>query len=263
MVTTVDKGLLLLQALATEETNTGAPVTNTLLADRLGLDQAQVSRMLNALAAAGLVERYPDLRGYRVGPELFGLGAAALHTDMLAKVRPVLRGLVRTWREPAWLSVLSRQQVLTVQAEPSQWFSYFPVRVGALTPAWCSGPGRALTQHFSLDRLTVLLQDETFVGGGPGAVRDPLELFKRNLEAAKLAAVVADSEFEHDVVEFSAPARCSRLNMTVAVSIAVPKHRIDDRITAIAASVAEAARLITSMLSVSTPVAPTVARRAP
>ncbi|MBN7552321.1 IclR family transcriptional regulator, partial [Mycobacteroides abscessus subsp. abscessus] len=39
MATTVDKGLLLLQTLAAEESRTGAPVTNTWLADQLNLDQ--------------------------------------------------------------------------------------------------------------------------------------------------------------------------------------------------------------------------------
>ncbi|MUL81637.1 MULTISPECIES: IclR family transcriptional regulator [unclassified Mycolicibacterium] len=263
MATTVDKGLLLLRALAAEETGNGAPVANARLAERVGLDQAQVSRMLNALTAAGLVERETDSRGYRIGPELFGIGGAAVHADALAKVRPVLRGLLHAWREPAWLSMLSRGQVLTIQAEPSQWFPYFPVRVGALTPTWCSGPGRALTQDFSRDELTTLLQNEIFVGGGPGAVRDPSELFERNLESAKQVAVVADSEFEHDVIEFSAPVRCSRLDMTVAVSVAVPKHRVTGRSTAIATSVAEAARLVTSILSTASPAVPTGDRPVP
>lgn len=263
VATTVDKGLLLLQALAAEETSTGAPVTNTWLAEHLNLDQAQVSRMLNALAAQGLAEREPDSRGYRVGPRYFDVGAAAMHTGALAKLRPVVRGLLHAWHEPAWLSVLSRAQVLTVQAEPSQWFPYFPVRVGAMTPAWCSGPGRALTQDISREDLAALLRDETFVGGGPGAVRDPLELYERNLESAKMIAVVADSEFEHDVVEFSAPARCDQLAMTVAVSVAVPKHRIADRTMAISTSVAEAARRVTSLLSAASPIAPKAGRPAP
>lgn len=263
VATTVDKGLLLLQALAAEESRTGAPVTNTWLADQLNLDQAQVSRMLSALAAAGLAEREPESRGYRVGSRYFDIGAAAMRVEMLAKVRPVVRGLLHAWHEPAWLSVLSRGQVLTVQAEPSQWFPYFPVRVGAMTPAWCSGPGRALTQDLSREELTTLLRDETFVGGGPGAVRDPLELFERNLQSAKMIAVVADSEFEHDVVEFSAPAQCDQLGMTVAVSVAVPKHRISGRTTAIATSVAEAAQGVTALLRAASPIAPKAGRPAP
>lgn len=241
MATTVDKGLLLLQTLAAEESRTGAPVTNTWLADQLNLDQAQVSRMLSALAAAGLAEREPESRGYRVGSRYFDIGAAAMRVEVLAKVRPVVRGLLHAWHEPAWLSVLSRGQVLTVQAEPSQWFPYFPVRVGAMTPAWCSGPGRALTQDLSREELTTLFQDETFVGGGPGAVRDPLELFERNLQSAKMIAVVADSEFEHDVVEFSAPAQCDQLDMTVA----------------------EAAQGVTALLRAASPIAPKAGRPAP
>lgn len=263
MVTTVDKGMLLLHALAAEEASAGVPVTNARLAERVGLDQAQVSRMLNAFIAAGLVERDSETRGYRVGGELFGVGAAAVHVEVLTKVRPVLRGLVHTWREPAWLSLLSRGQVLTIQAEPSQWFPYFPVRLGALTPAWCSGPGRALTRDFSRGDLAALFEGEIFVGGGPGAVRDPIELFERNQLSAKAITVVADSEFEHDVVEFSAPARCEQLNTTVAVSVAVPKHRIGDQARAIAASVAEAGKLITSTLSTASPTAPRAGRPAP
>ncbi|OBC12045.1 IclR family transcriptional regulator [Mycobacterium sp. 852013-50091_SCH5140682] len=257
MATTVDKGLLLLQALADAETNSGGPVTNIRLAERLHLDQAQVSRILNALAAGGLVEREPDSRGYRVGPALFGMGAIAGHAEALKQVRPILRGLLRTWHEPAWLSVLSRSQVLTVLAEPSQWFAYFPVQAGALTPVWCSGPGRALTQGFSRDELAFLLKDELFVGGGPGAVRNPLELYERNAESNLQDAVVADSEFEHDVVEFSARAVCDQLGATVAVSIAIPRYRIAGRTSSMAESVSKAAERITSILLDSNPIGPT------
>lgn len=132
-----------------------------------------------------------------------------------------------------------------------------------MTPAWCSGPGRALTQDLSREELTTLFRDETFVGGGPGAVRDPLELFERNLQSTKMIAVVADSEFEHDVVEFSAPAQCDQLDMTVAVSVAVPKHRISGRTTAIATSVAEAAQGVTALLRAASPIAPKAGRPAP
>ncbi|GCD93053.1 IclR family transcriptional regulator [Embleya hyalina] len=244
MTTTFDRGLALLDAIvAAELGSTGYP-GNAQLAERIGLDQAQTSRMLKDLAAAGLVERDEPSRGWRAGPGWFALAAAAGDGELLRGARPLLRALVARRHEPAWLSVRSGTAVLTVGSEASHWASYVAATPGALTPLWCTGPGRALLLDHSDRELAELLDGVSFVGGGPRAARDLATLAARNAEARAAGVVVADREFEHDVVDFSAPVRDRLGTITAALSLAVPRFRLGGHTAEIAASVAEAARAL-------------------
>ncbi|MGW3660041.1 IclR family transcriptional regulator [Streptomyces sp. NPDC005151] len=244
MTSTFDRGLDLLDAiLAAEVGATGYP-GNAQLAEQLGLDQAQISRMLKDLGSLGLVERDGQGRGWRVGPGYFALAAAAGDAGLLRTARPLLRGLVSRWHEPAWLSVRSREVALTVEAQPSHWSSSVAATPGAVTPVWCTGPGRALLLDHSEQELTELLGEVEFVGGGPLAVRDVPALAALNAADRAAGIVVADREFEHDVVDFSAPVRDGSGTIVAALSIAVPRFRLDGRSAEIADSVRSAAQAL-------------------
>ncbi|MDP9869684.1 DNA-binding IclR family transcriptional regulator [Streptosporangium brasiliense] len=198
--------------------------------------------MLKDLAALGLAERDGQGRGWRVGPGYFALAAAAGDAGLAAAARPLLRGLVTRWHEPAWLSVRSEGVALTVEVESSHWSSYVVAAPGAVTPLWCTGPGRALLLDHSEQELAELLKAVEFVGGGPLAVRNVRALAVRNAADRAAGVVVADREFEHDVVDFSAPVRDRPGAIVASLSVAVPRFRLGDRSGEIAASVVEAAK---------------------
>jgi len=244
MTTTFDRALALLDTIVTAELGPGGYPGNVQLAERTGLDQAQISRMLKVLASAGLIERAGPARGWRAGPGYFALAAASGDRQLLREARPLLRSLVARWHEPAWLSVQAGAVALTVAAESSHWGAYVAAAPGAMTPIWCTGPGRALLLDHSGQQLSELLGQVEFVGGGPRAVRGVAMLAERNAAARDAGVVVADREFEHDVVDFSAPVRDAAGTIVAALSVAVPKFRLVHGPDQVAASVAEAARAL-------------------
>ncbi|MFI6284649.1 IclR family transcriptional regulator [Streptomyces sp. NPDC051018] len=244
MTTTFDRGLALLDAILEAELGSAGYPGNAQLADSIGLDQATVSRMLKDLAALGLVERAGRAPGWRIGPGYFALAAAAGDRDLLTGARPLLRGLVARWHEPAWLSVRSGGMALTVEAQLSHWSSYVAATPGARTPIWCTGPGRALLLDHTEQQLAELLDGVEFTGGGPRAARDVAALAAYNSTDRAAGVVVADREFEHDVVDFSAPVRDGSGAVVAALSLAVPRFRLAGRSAGIAESVAGAARAL-------------------
>jgi DNA-binding IclR family transcriptional regulator len=180
-----------------------------------------------------------------MGQAFFKVGARAADRGLLDPSGEVLGSLEKRWHEPAWLSVLVGSQVLTVAAVANHGFSYLPARVGASTPAWCSGPGRALTLDHDETTLEALFEGETFVGGGPQSARSAHDLHSRNRGTAPAGVVVARGEYEHDVVEVCAPVRLNRTGEIVAaLSVAVPAFRLGARATAIGKTVAEGAQFI-------------------
>lgn len=244
MTTTFDRGLALLHSVIEAELGSVGYPSNAQLADRIGLDQAQASRMLKDLAAQGLVQRDEQARGWRIGPMYFALAAAAGDRHLLVSARLLLRGLVARWHEPAWLSVLSQNTALTVEAQLSHWSSNVAATVGARSPVWCTGPGRALLLDHSEAELAQLLADVDFIGGGPRAARDIATLARYNAADRTEGVVIADREFEHDVIDFSAPVRNESGSIVAALSLAVPRFRLPAGPAEIAASVREAARVL-------------------
>jgi DNA-binding IclR family transcriptional regulator len=244
VTTTFDRGLALLHAVLAAELGPAGYPGNAHLAEQVGLDQTQVSRMLKDLAAVQLVERDEQIRGWRVGPRYFALAEAAGDRQLLVAARPLLRGLVARWHEPAWLSVRSQDTALTVEAQLSHWSSNVAANLGARLPIWCTGAGRALLLDHSEAELGRLLTDVDFIGGGPRAARDTAALARYNAAARAAGVVIADREFEHDVVDFSAPVRDESGGIVAAVSLAVPRFRLADRAAEVAASVREAAQVL-------------------
>ncbi|MER7498548.1 IclR family transcriptional regulator [Nonomuraea pusilla] len=242
MTSTFDRALDLLDAILTAELGSTGYPGNAQLAEQFGLDQAQISRMLKDLAALELVERDGQGRGWRVGLGYLALAAEAGDADLVTAARPLLRRLVTRWHEPAWLSVRSAGVALTVEVESSHWSSYVAAAPGAVTPLWCTGPGRALLLDHTEQELAELLSSVEFVGGGPLAVRDVRALAVRNAADRAAGVVVADREFEHDVVDFSAPVRGRSGAIVASLSVAVPRFRLGGRSQEIAASVVEAAK---------------------
>lgn len=112
----VDRALALLDALA--ELPAGARVGE--LAQRTGINQSTVSRLLGTLMARGFVDRDEATARYRLGLRLVAYADAVLAgLDVRAIARPHLEHLVAQTGETATLSVPGETQPYTIDFVPS------------------------------------------------------------------------------------------------------------------------------------------------
>jgi IclR family transcriptional regulator, KDG regulon repressor len=112
----VDRALALLDALA--ELPSGARVGD--LAQRTGINQSTVSRLLGTLMARGFVERDDATARYRLGLRLVAYADAVLAgLDVRTIARPQLEWLVEQTGETATLSVPGDTQPFTIDFVPS------------------------------------------------------------------------------------------------------------------------------------------------
>jgi IclR family acetate operon transcriptional repressor len=112
----VDRALALLDALA--ELPSGARVGE--LAQRTGINQSTVSRLLGTLMARGFVDRDEATTRYRLGLRLVAYADAVLAgLDVRAIARPHLERLVAQTGETATLSVPGDTQPFTIDFVPS------------------------------------------------------------------------------------------------------------------------------------------------
>ena len=112
----VDRALALLDALA--ELSSGARVGE--LAQRTGINQSTVSRLLGTLMARGFVDRDEATGRYRLGLRLVAYADAVLAgLDVRTIARPHLERLVAQTGETATLSVPGGTQPFTIDFVPS------------------------------------------------------------------------------------------------------------------------------------------------
>jgi DNA-binding IclR family transcriptional regulator len=238
---TLGSALQLVLEIVETEVVGGAPPGVARLASQLGLHESQVSRILKDLQALEIVERDEPTRGFLAGPRFFHLAAAGLDPALMEAARPALRGLAARFGAPALLAVRSHDLALTACAE-------LPRGVLRLASSawwrscWCTGAGRALLLDHSNEELRELFRGETFDEGGPQAARDLGDLAVRVATDAARGVVVADSEFEHAVIEVAAPVRDAAGAVCAAVAVAIPlpgADRVRDELVAAVRETAE------------------------
>jgi DNA-binding IclR family transcriptional regulator len=196
------------------------------IAELVGGDKGQVSRVLATLAKAGLVERDDRSLTYRLGWGLYALAARAGDQRLLDAARPLLRRLVDLLGERANLSVLRDAKVLTV-------FSASPPRsvqvagwVGRTVPAYCTASGRALLFDTGSDELHAMFAGVEFERPGPKAPHSVEELARRLAASRRRGFAVVDEEFEPGLIAVAAPVRDFRGRVCAAINISAPRFRL-------------------------------------
>lgn len=196
------------------------------IAELVGGDKGQVSRVLTTLAKAGLIERDDRSLTYRLGWGLYALAARAGDQRLVEAARPLLRRLVDELGERANLSVLRDAQVLTV-------FSASPPRsvqvagwVGRTVPAYCTASGRALLFDTTIEELRALFGGTAFERPGPKAPHTIDELARRLAVSRRRGFAVVDEEFEAGLIAVAAPVRDFRGRVCAAINISAPRFRL-------------------------------------
>ncbi|MGH8859750.1 MAG: IclR family transcriptional regulator [Jatrophihabitantaceae bacterium] len=199
------------------------------IAELVGGDKGQVSRVLTTLAGSGLVERDERSLNYRLGWQLYALAARAGDRRLLEAARPMVRRLVDELGERANLSVLREAQVLTVFSESPPRSVQAAGWVGRTVPAYCTASGRALLFDATGDELRQIFAGVEFERPGPKAPRTVEELARRLGASRRRGFAVVDEEFEPGLVAVAAPVRDFHGRVCAAINISAPRYRLGGR----------------------------------
>jgi IclR family KDG regulon transcriptional repressor len=225
----VGRALDILLALGDDEAADDGGLGVVRIAELLGREKSQVSRILKTLAANGFVDRDPDTLQYRLGWRLYTLAARTGRSRLLALAPAQLRRLVDELGETAHLSVLEGDEVLTLLSERSPRLVQASDWSGHRVPAHCTSSGRAL----------LLDADQRLMGD---------DLRRHIVRARELGYAAVDGEFEPGLVGAAAPVRDFRGRIVGALNVSGPKFRLGERLDAAGLEVRRAADELSSGL---------------
>lgn len=217
----LSQGLTLIEAVTERERSGRGGFIASRLAEHTGLERSRVSRLTQELSSLGYLEK-DDVQAFRPGPASFAL-AATRNEPWLREARTELRALASAHRVSSRVSVRSAERVILLRYETGVGSVDGSIRPGMVTPAWCTGAGRALLWDHAEADLERLFHGVEFVGvGGPGAARTIPEVHLFQERDRDAGVVAAREEFEQAVTEWAMPIRDATGRIIAALSVTGP-----------------------------------------
>ncbi|MGQ4598541.1 IclR family transcriptional regulator domain-containing protein [Nocardia sp. R6R-6] len=238
--------------LAFEVDSSGGSVDRSVseLARIVGRERSQVSRMLQSLSRAQVVEQDPETRRYRLSWRVRVMAGAAGDQLLVRAARPMLQVLVARTDEVALLSVQDANRSLTVLREESQNSLRGGGWVGRRSPMHYSASGRALMFDYDGELIEALTADDMRAGGriGPNSPRRLDDLLKRLHAERRQGFAVASEEIEVGLTSIGAPVRNAQGHIVAVVNVSGPTSRVLPHVSNIARLLLAASTSITRSL---------------
>lgn len=228
-VRALERGLALLEALGRAPKSSLAE-----LAQGANLAPSTAFRLLDTLQKCGFAAQCQQTGHYQLGLRAFEVGSAYLPRLQLNDVAlPVMRELMQAFGETVNLAVADQADAVYVaQVEGEQMLRMF-TRLGARTPAYCSGVGKALLAWSPTQTVRAVLGD----GPWPASTEHTLTTFKaleRELKQVRRQGYAVDNE-EREVgvrcvavpITDAAGAVVAALSLS-APTVRLPEQRLED-----------------------------------
>jgi IclR family KDG regulon transcriptional repressor len=224
------------------------------LSELTGNEISRVSRTLEVLAEAGLVDRDPTSRAYRLGWRFFALAARAGQPQLRSSAAAFVRVLTDEFGESAYLSVLEGHEVLTIMEESPTHTLQSAGWLGRSHPyPYCTSAGRALLFGHTDEELTALLGGLEFRPPGPNGPTSFADFAERLARERRQGWVYVDEEFEPGLVGIAAPVFDFDSRVVAALNLSAPKFRAEKALKAAGPRLVEVAMELSSLLGYGAP----------
>jgi IclR family transcriptional regulator, KDG regulon repressor len=219
------------------------------LSELTGNEISRVSRTLEVLSDARLVDRDPASLAYRLGWRFFALAARAGQLQLRNAAVGFVRRLTDEFGESAYLSVLDGREVLTLMSESPIHTVHAAGWVGRSHPyAYCTSAGRALLFGHTDEELAALLGDLEFRPPGPNGPTSFADFAERLARERRQGWVYVDEEFEPGLVGIAAPVLDFDGRVIAALNLSAPKFRAEEALKAAGPRLVEVAMELSSLL---------------
>jgi IclR family KDG regulon transcriptional repressor len=224
------------------------------LAELTGNEISRVSRTLEVLSEAGLADRDPTSRAYRLGWRFFALAARAGQPQLRSAAAGFVRRLTDEFGESAYLSVLDGLEVLTIIEESPTHTLQSAGWLGRSHPyPYCTSAGRSLLFGHTDEELTALLGDVEFRPPGPNGPTSFADFAERLARERRQGWVYVDEEFEPGLVGIAAPIFDFEGRVVAALNLSAPKFRAGKALAAAGPRLVEVTTELSSLLGYRAP----------
>jgi IclR family KDG regulon transcriptional repressor len=193
---------------------------------RTGLAKDRVFRILVTLAHLGYVQRDPQSKRYRLGPQFLVLGEAYRNQlDLRKAVQPILGKLARVSGDTAYLFIQAGEKALCLDVSVGENIVQAASRIGELIPLHIGAAPKVLLAYLNEERLSEYLLLQPLQRYTPATIVDE-EGLRVELRAIRTQGYcLAIDDYEVGATAIGAPVRDHRGQVVAAISTATPMSR--------------------------------------
>jgi IclR family transcriptional regulator, KDG regulon repressor len=196
------------------------------LAKRLSLAKSTVHRLAVTLLSEGLLDQNPENGRYRLGINLFVMGALVRRRlDVSNMAQPFLSVLRERTGETVHLAVMNETNILYLYNLESRQAIRMKSYIGTIKPAFCTCEGRAIVA-FSEQEVINRVMGASMAPRTPNTVVEPAKLMKMLAEVRHVGYAIDDEESEEDMRGISAPLRDLSGQVVASIGIGGPSQRL-------------------------------------
>lgn len=218
-ITSLDKGLALLQAIAKDRGKTSFKT----ISERLDLPTSTAHRLLATLERHGLVSRIG--RGhYDIGKSIPDLTGGRNAQDLLIQIaRPLLRRLSKALRHTVHLGILENDMVtyLIKVVHDNSEDEGLLTREATQLEAYCSGIGKVLLAQLPPLELKKYLANGPFIPLTKYTITDPQKLLSTIKTAQKKGFALDDREVSENLYCLAVPVGDFNDEITIGLSVSM------------------------------------------
>jgi len=224
-LSSVTAAIRLLKVFSEQEPEIG--ISN--LAKRMGLAKSTVHRLATTLVAEGLLEQIEENGRYRLGIQLFTLGALVRRRfDVSKQAVPFLHVLREQTGETVHLAVLDDTNIVYLFNLESDQAIRMRSYIGVRKPAFCTAEGQVLLA-FNTPEVVARVLNAGLVSRTPHTNTDT-QVFLKTLEKVRRENYsIDDEESEIGMRGIAAPVRDVSGNVVAAVGVGGPSQRLSKK----------------------------------
>ncbi|HEY7032071.1 MAG TPA: IclR family transcriptional regulator [Thermomicrobiales bacterium] len=222
-LTTLDRGLRILELLAGDDAKAGLTLTE--LGRTLDMHRSTLFRFLATLRARGYIDRDPITDRYRLGSRVLTIAGAFLdNLDLRHVARPALQALGDRTHELVHLVTLDRGEVVTIERIEGRHPVSLQTGVGARRPVYCTASGKAILAFLPPEAIDRILA-QGMAAYTPRTITSPALMHEHLAEVRRLGYAVDDEERIEGVRCAAAPIFGHDGTVAGAISVAGPVQR--------------------------------------
>jgi DNA-binding IclR family transcriptional regulator len=202
------------------------------VAEYLNVATSTAHRLLAMLQYRGFMRQDPRTKLYLPGTALTGVAFSILQRyDVRGVMHHFVESLNRELAETVHLAVLEGTTVRFIDAIESPQATRVASRLGKMMPANCTSTGKALLAELPVEEFERLYPAEELPGLTPSSIRVRSALEKELQKVRRQGYATSSQESEDGVCSVAVALPSGRAPMRLALNVAVPVYRMNDKLT--------------------------------
>jgi IclR family transcriptional regulator, KDG regulon repressor len=222
---TLSRALLVLEAIGSGQTNWGTRE----LSREVGLNVATVFRIVSTLHAAGYLEREADTQRYSLGPKIMKLaGQYKLQNSVSSVAEKVFESYADRFPHNFYLGKVCDYEVIYLISVDGRGPIRIAIEPGGSIELHTTALGKLLLAYQTDEYVQSFLRTRSLKPFTARTITNPVVLCDQIEVIRKRGFAVNDGEHYDDISAVAAPVFDSHGQVTIGVSLAFPRHYVQE-----------------------------------